>query len=250
MPDPQTPLAIIVGAAYFVVMCGVGTAVGLGILAALRFHGDGVKSVLLAPSVATMAWALSCNLLARLGLPVKDATPVIWAASAVLVFFGIRWWLRSTRPFGRTRWSEAGLLVGIGTVVIIVAWPHFTRGLTASLGSPNLDTVYYTAAASAYWQYGPELGAQVTGFFERLAPFFEYAGAARNHTYVLLALFSPIVQAGEPMYFRNLFVPAGVYLRALSRRFARTWRSRLPSAVSQSSGAAAVDTTIRFSSAT
>ena len=120
MPVPQTPLLTIAGVVYFVLLCGVGTAVGLGILAALRFPQEGVKSVLLAPCVATMAWALSGNLLVRLGLPMRHATPLIWVASPGLAVFGLWWWLRCSGPAGSRR-RASGLLVGMAAIVIIVS---------------------------------------------------------------------------------------------------------------------------------
>jgi hypothetical protein len=215
----HTPITIITGVLYFALVCGVGIAVGIGILALLRFPRDGAASLLLAPSVATMAWALAGNLLARLGLPIRHAAILIWACSAGLAVFGLWRYLRATGWSASERKRWCGLLIGLAAVVVLVSWPHFARGLTSSLGSPNLDTVYYTVAASAYWQFGLDVTAQSPGFFGRFAPFFEYAGSARNHTYVLLALLSPIVQAGEPMYVRNVFVCWSLFVLASGLAF-------------------------------
>jgi hypothetical protein len=218
MLPAHTPITVITGVACFALVCAVGIAVGLGILVLLRFPRDGVASLLLAPSVATMAWALAGNLLARLGLPIRHAAILIWFCSAALAVFGLWRYLRAPGRAAsrRMRWV---LLAGLTGVVVLISWPHFTRGLTSSLGSPNLDTVYYTAAASAYWELGLDVTPQSPGFFGRFAPFFEYAGSARNHTYVLLALLSPIVQAGEPMFVRNVFVCWSLFVLASSLAF-------------------------------
>jgi hypothetical protein len=219
MPAAQTCTTIAAGIFYFALVCGVGIAVGLGVLALLRFPRDSATSLLLAPSVATMSWALAGNLLARLGLPIRHAAPLIWVCSAGLAVFGLWRYLGAPGRVAAERRRWCGLLVGLAAVVMLVSWPHFTRGLTSSLGSPNADTVYYTAAASAYWQLGLDVTPKTPGFFSRLAPFFEYAGSARNHTYVLLALLSPMVQAGEPMYVRNVFVCWSLFVLASSLAF-------------------------------
>src|SRR5262245_53377184 len=97
MPEPQTLVAFVVGAVRFALLCGAGTPVGLGLLALLRFPRERVGSALLAPFVATLAWALAGNLLVRFGSSMEHATPVIWLVSAALAAVGVSWWLAAGR---------------------------------------------------------------------------------------------------------------------------------------------------------
>src|SRR5262245_41636490 len=145
----------------------------MGALALLRYPGDPLRRVLLAPFAATVVWALAGNLLVRLGLPMAQATPLIMLASLVLAALGVR-------SVARLR-GQAGvattLVAGLGLVVGLVAWPLFARGLTGHLGSPNPDTHSYTAIAADYWRLGLRSPSAAMLDSEPLED-------GRNHTFV------------------------------------------------------------------
>jgi hypothetical protein len=216
--EAKSAAAIALGLFSFALLCGIGLAAGLGLLALLRFPRHPVRRLLLAPFAITAAWALTGNLLVRFGLTMSQVTPAVGFLSIGLAALGIAWAARIRLRPGLV----ATLAGGPALLVILLCWPYFVRGLTAHLGSGNLDTAYYTTTASAYWHYGLDATSAASPFFQHYAPVFKALGSARNHTYVLLAFFSPLVQAGEPVFVRNLFVCWSLFVLACSLAFYRT----------------------------
>jgi hypothetical protein len=123
LTEPQSPLALALGLGYFALLTGAGLAVGLGLLALLRFPTDPTRCLLLAPFAATMAWALAGTLLVRSGFTMAQVTPPIAAVSLGLAVLGIA---SAVRLHLRPR--LAALVVGVGLVVGLVTWPYFARG--------------------------------------------------------------------------------------------------------------------------
>jgi hypothetical protein len=214
-PEPGTPAALVQGLVAIALLSAAALATGHGVLALLGLAPDPPRRLALAPFAATLVWALSGNLLVRFGLTMAQATPWIGAASLALAGPGLVSLARR-----RPRWGAvATLAAGTGLAVGLVAWPYVARGLTAHVGSPNTDTVYISATAAAYWHYGLDGTAPRPPYFERLASHLAGLGPARNHSYVLLALFSPLVEAGEPVFVRNLLACWSLVLLGSSLAF-------------------------------
>ncbi|MGH7265646.1 MAG: hypothetical protein ACREMB_12460, partial [Candidatus Rokuibacteriota bacterium] len=222
MPEPGTPAALVQGLVAIALLLAAALATGLGVLALLRLAPDPSRRLVLAPFAATLVWALSGNLLVRFGLTMAQATPWIGAASLGLAVPGlVSLARRRPRPV-----VVATLAGGIGLAVGLVAWPYFARGLTAHVGAVNPDTAYITATATAYWHYGLDGTAPRPPYFERLAPHLNGLGPARNHSYVLLALFSLLVRAGDTLFVRNLLACWSILVLACSLAFYwMSWRT-------------------------
>jgi hypothetical protein len=217
VPEQGSAAAAASGVAAFALLTTAGLAGGLGVLALLRTPADPVRRLLLAPFAATLVWALTGNLLVRFGLTMAQATPLIALVSLGLAVVGIGAAARLRLPPA----VVATLAAGLGLAVAVVTWPYFARGLTAHLGSPNLDTASYTSIAVALWRYGLDVSASQPPFFERLGSNVAALGPARNHSYLLLGLFSPLVEPGEPVFVRNVLVCWSILVLASSLAFYR-----------------------------
>src|SRR5262245_42949708 len=114
--EPHSTLAVALGLGCFALLTGAGLTVGLGLLALLRFPTDPTRRLLLAPFAATMAWALSGNLLVRSGFTMAQVTPPILIASLAMAALGVASAIRM-----RLRPSLA-TLVGVGLVMGLVSW--------------------------------------------------------------------------------------------------------------------------------
>ncbi|MGH7264639.1 MAG: hypothetical protein ACREMB_07265, partial [Candidatus Rokuibacteriota bacterium] len=127
------------------------------------------------------------------------------------------------------RRPDALTWVGLVAALALVGWPLFARGLTAHLGSSNLDTAYYTSSAAYYWEFGTGLPPAGAGeFYDRYVEGPRARAVlvhGRNHTYVLLAVLSPLVEAGEPVFVRNVFVCWSLLVLASSLAF-WAWAAR------------------------
>ena len=217
VPEPQTPAAVAQGVLQFALLIAIGEGTGLGLLAVLRLPTDLRQRLLLAPFAATMVWALTGNLLVRFGFTIAQATPILAATSLGLGALGIGSLVRARRAPRRL----GVLMLVLVLPVLGVMWVPFGRGLGAHLGSHNLDTAYYTSVASGLWHYGLDVSSSGSVFFQRYAAVLDSFGRGRNHTFVLLALFSPFGEAGEPMFVRNLFVSWSFFVLASSLGFYR-----------------------------
>jgi hypothetical protein len=218
--EPYSPAALAVGLAYAALLTAAGLTVGLGLLTLLRAPADPLRRLLLAPFAATMLWALAGTVLVRAGLTLAQVTPLIAALSLALAAVGLMVLARHP-PLSRA----IVLLVGLELVTGFVTWPAIARGLTAHLGTPNLDTLNYTSIAASFWHYGLDASSASLPYFQYYSAHARALGEARNHTYVLLALFSPLVEPGEPVFVRNLLVAWSLLVLAASLAFYRvTWR--------------------------
>jgi hypothetical protein len=220
-PEPATLAAFVAGLLAFAALVALGTVAGGGALVLLRFPADPMRRWLLAPFVATALWALTGNLLVRTGLTLARAAPGVLAVSLAVAAIG----LVSLRP----RLRPAALVGGLALVAGLLTWPLFVRGLTAHLGSGNLDTFHYTTAAAALWRYGLDSPSAPVPFFDRYAPYARALIEGRNHAFVLLGLLSLFVEPGEPMFVRNLFVGWSVFVLACTLAYYRlTWQLTWP----------------------
>jgi hypothetical protein len=218
--EPGSATAIAWGPVVFTLLAASGLAGGLGVLALLRVPADPVRRLLLAPFAITLVWALAGNLLVRFGFTTAQAYPPIVAASLGLAVLGVVSVRRGPRGLRRKT-----LLAGLGLVTGLVSWPYFARGLTAHLGTANLDTAYFTSIAATFWRYGLDGASAPVPFFQRVGAFAVGLGPARNHSYVLLGLLSPLVEPGEPVFVRNLYTCWQLFVLASSLAFYRaTWR--------------------------
>jgi hypothetical protein len=208
--EPGSAGALALGVLHFGLLAAIALAVGWGGLALLRYPTDPLRRWLLAPFAATALWALAGNLAVRLGLTLAQAAPGIAVASLALGLLGVYALRRGRGP------RPPALVLGLGLVAGLLVWPYVVRGLTAHLGGWNLDTFHYTSTAAVLWRYGLESASAPLPFFQRYAPYADALGPARNHAFVLLALLSPVVQPGEPLFVRNLFVGWSVFVLACS----------------------------------
>jgi hypothetical protein len=217
MLEPGTPVALVVGVLLFVLLMALGLGTGWGTLTLLRFPAEPTRRWLLAPFAATVLWALASNLAVRLGLTLAQVAPGLVVVSLLLVVVGLASLRRSIRL------RMVLLVLALGLVAGLFIWPYVVRGLTTHLGSGNLDTYHYTSVAASLWRYG--LGTTPSlPFFQRYGPTASALGEARNHAFVLLGVMSPLVQAGEPLFVRNLFVGWSVFVLACNLAFYRlTW---------------------------
>jgi hypothetical protein len=204
MPEPESTAAVVQGVILFLTLFTTGLAVGLGLLALLRVPADPLRRLLLAPYAATLFWALSGTLLVRLGASTRLAAPWIIGTSVVLAVAGVVDFWRARRRL--VNMAVAGYVASLLIVFALTTLPYFQRGLAAHLGSANLDTFNYTNVGASMWRYGIDLPPDVPLYFERLRRFVSAFGEARNNTYILLGLFSILVEPGEPLFVRNLFV--------------------------------------------
>lgn len=190
------------GVLYFVTLIVFATAAGFGLLSLVGFPDDRRNRYFLAPLAITMAWALTGGLLVRFGLTMGQVAPPMWAASMLLAAVGA-WTMLRDRSSTPDR-TVVVLLCGSAAATAVCMSKMLGRGLMAELGTPNLDTFFYTTLAAGYWEHG--LASQgVTLFFDQLGGYM-VMGTYRNHTFVLLSFFSNLVEAGEPLFVRNLFV--------------------------------------------
>jgi hypothetical protein len=224
---------VVAGTLPLLALCGVGWLSGLGALTLAGTPSGPGPRLLAAPAAATLIWALAGNLLGRAGVPLKLGTPLIWLGAGALAVLGGRWLWREARPGvapGGERPDARTWLVLVAAVVL-VAWPLLVRGLTAHLGSMNLDTAYYTSGAAYFWEHGAGEPAGMADFYERYVDDprrRQVLLEGRNHTYVLLAVLSPLVEAGEPLFVRNVFVCWSLVVLATGLAFwAWTARARL-----------------------
>jgi hypothetical protein len=215
-PEPGSLTAVAVGCLTFAALVTVGTVAGGGALRLLRFPADPLRRWLLAPFAATMLWALTGNLLVRAGLTLAGAAPAALAVSLALAALGVMSLRTRPRPVMR--------VLGLALVAGLSIWPLFVRGLTAHLGSGNLDTFHYTTVAAALWRNGLDAPSAPVPFFERYAPHATTLPEGRNHAFVLLGLLSLFVEPGEPMFVRNLFVGWSVFVLACALAYYQlTW---------------------------
>lgn len=214
--------ATLQGVLLFGALSAFGWLVGLGALALMGVVREPDRQAWLAPFVATVIWALTAGLLIRAGLTMAVIAPGVIVVSVLLAAMGARHAVREMRGALTTVRAVAGCWLG----VLVVAWPYVRRGLAATIGSPNTDTVLYTAMAAVFWRHGTEVDeVPHTLFFERMWAYFSDLALARNHTYTLLSLFSPLVEAGEPLLVRNVFVCWALLVLACSAGFcAASWR--------------------------
>jgi hypothetical protein len=223
MAEPESTAAVVQGVLLFLTLLATGLPVGLGLLALLRLPADPFRRLLLAPYAATLFWALSGTLLVRLGASTRVAAPWIIGASVVLAVAGVVDFWRARRRLVST--AVVGYVTSLLILFALTTLPYFQRGLAAHLGSPNLDTVNYTNVAATMWRYGIDLPPDVPLYFERLRPFVNAFGEARNNTYILLGLFSVLVDPGEPLFVRNLFVCWSLLVLVFTLAFFRTtWK--------------------------
>ena len=204
---------------HLALLVAIALPVGWGLLTVLRFPTEPRRRLLLAPFAATAFWALAGNLPVRLGFTLARVTPWIAVLSLGLALAGIR----SAR--GRLRPGALALIASLALVAGLVTWPHVVRGLTAHIGSHNLDTVNYTSMAAGFWRHGIDTSSIHLPFFERYARALKSLGEGRNHTFVLLAVLSPLVEPGEPIFVRNIFVYWSFFVFACNLAFYRlSWR--------------------------
>jgi hypothetical protein len=219
--EAGSPAAVVFGVTQFVALVTAAVCVGWAALTLLRFPAEPLRRLLLAPFAATVLWALAGNLAVRFGFTLGRVTPWIMIASLGLAVVGIGSMRRHLRL------GPLALLVGFGVLAGCVAWPYFARGLAADLGSSNPDTTHYTSIAAAFWRHGLDPTSAPEPFFRRYADSVITLGRARNHAFVLGALFSPAAQPGEPLFVRNLFVCWSIFLLACNLAFYRlSWGDR------------------------
>jgi hypothetical protein len=222
MSEPGTAAAIAHGIAIFVLLAVVGCLVGVGLLTLLRCPGDLVRRVLVAPFAATVVWALPSDVLVQAGFTMRQITPWIGVMSLALAIVGLVALARDRRR----AWHGVAIVGTVALVIALPAWPFFAHGLAAHVGSPNTDNFLVTGMAAAFWHHGLEAAADRTPYYTLLTRWVVLVGPARN-SHVLNALFSPLVQAGEAMFVRNLFVCWSLFSLACALAFYRaTWEGQ------------------------
>jgi hypothetical protein len=215
--------AVAFGLTQFAALVTLAVGAGWAALTLLRCPADPLPRLLLAPFAATVLWALTGNLLIRFGFTLAQASPAISVTSLGLAALAIA---SMRRHLGR---GSLALVAGLAVVAGFVVWPYFLRGLSADLGSGNPDTTHYTSVAAALWRYGLGPASAPVPFFQRYAGEAVSLGLARNHAFVLNALFSPALEPGEPIFVRNLFVCWSLFLLVCNLAFYRlSWAGSAP----------------------
>lgn len=191
------------GILVLVTLMVFGSAAGYGLLSLARFPADRRCRLLLAPIAVTILWALSGDLLVRLGWTMAQLTGPLWGVSILLALTGACYMLadRASALDGRTVLAT----IGAAAITVLVMGRPIARGLFAHMGPLNTDTFLYSALAAAYWDRGLGSDGPFAVFYQQLDHYLLLLGAARNHTFVLLDFLSPLIEAGEPIFVRNLF---------------------------------------------
>lgn len=193
-------------------------ATGVGLLSLLRFPDDRQNRLLIAPVAATMLWAITGGLLVRMGWTMADASLPMWGGSIVLALAGA--WAMLRHPPSAIDGRMLAVSAGIVAATLVSMAAAIGRGLFSDLGPGNPDTFLYTTLAAAFWEHG--LSDQGRSFFfQQLGDGYLGLGAFRNHTFVLLAFFSRLVEAGEPTFVRNLFMCWSVFAIGMSAAYYR-----------------------------
>jgi hypothetical protein len=202
--------AIVSGLLLFLALSLLGMLTGLGVLRLCGKPEDPDLRILAAPAAATIAWVLVGGVATVLGIPVKNSAPWLWTLTAILSAIG-GWWV--WRHLGRVPRGRRAVVAAVSGFLVASAvpwWPLFGRGLTAHIGTHNLDTAFYTAAAAYYWRLGarpPSASPYAEGFYRLVYDHWvNWIGDARIGTSVLLAQLSTLIQPGEPLLARNLLV--------------------------------------------
>jgi hypothetical protein len=199
------PVAVVDGVVRFLVLVAVGVLAGTGLLSAAGILGSVRERAQLAPLAITVFWTLLVGIPARSGIAIRHLAAGAWGVTGLLALYGVWRLLRAPGDPG-TRARPALDLALAAAPVLVVGAPYFLDGLTAHLGTPNLDTVVYTVLASHYWEFGAAAPVEAPPYFQDLAASkLSRLLAGRSSTYVLLAFLSPLVEPGEPMLVRNVF---------------------------------------------
>jgi hypothetical protein len=208
--DPGSAQAVGSGVVLFLVLSVLGTLTGLGTLRLCGKPEDLDLRILAAPAAATITWGLASGVPTLLGVPVKNAAPWVWALTGTLATLG-GWWLwRHHARIPRGRRAVAVIVGALLVASFLPWWPLFSRGLTAHLGTANLDTALSTGAAAYYWRFGarpPTDSRFAEGFYGLYYDkYIDWIAEGRLGPPVLLAQLSALIQPGEPVLVRNLLV--------------------------------------------
>jgi hypothetical protein len=205
-----TPMQGLLG---LLVLIALAFATGYGLLSLLGFPESRRHRLLLSPVAATMLWALSGDMLVRAGFTVSRVALPIWGGSVALAMVGA-WTLSRDRDALRDRSTIAAIL-GCTLVTIVSMAPALAEGLFDYIGYIHFDSFMYSLLAAGYWEDGIGANGELSFFFQQVGPFALHLGTFRNHTMVLLSLFSPLVEPGEPAFVRGLFVAWAIFTAGL-----------------------------------
>jgi hypothetical protein len=143
----------------------------------------------MAPVATLLFWSLSLGVAAGLGLPIKNAAPVLWGVSGLLAVYGL--WRRL--PDFR---SALPLVLCAALPVVVMARP-FAFGLTQECSTVALDGWTYMAGGHYVWGHARGDGVTPAADLSLLDRVGASFNGQRYLSFTFLAYFSPLVRAGD-----------------------------------------------------
>jgi hypothetical protein len=195
---------------YFV-LCLVALLAGVGFIRLFRVADNGFKySVLLAPPLMMVVWAVCLGATIPLGIPVKDSWLAIYLLTTGLAVGG------SFVVYRQGLWRQC-LVVAIPLLLPpLFFYPYLVHGLSAYIGSPAWDGWSYVANGQYLWTY--PLGSD-----GGLRPLYQYGAHLAETRFAatgMLGLLSPLtLQPGETHAARGLFVFWSFFVAGCSTLF-------------------------------